>query len=316
MLDKSKMHHSIFSTTRPILGGDLKAVITSSARPLRPHSLRVKEGGRKRQLLTDMRRRAMHGIILTVATAAVGVGAAGSSSAQSTPANTESDQRFSQRIKGTKNVNSLFNEGVKMFQQNQVERSVECFDQLIKLSPPAKPFLWQRGLSLYYAGKFQEGADQFKTDVQVNPNDTEEAIWYQLCNMRRLVLGQEEDAATSQSSSAVSVGSAKIACTADKLQVGTDPRPVMRAVFDMFNCKVTPSEVLEKFARPEVSPHDDFYAKLYVGLWNEGVGDTKAAQSAILQAVGSQYGKSVQGSEDYMYKLAKIHAMQRGWVIT
>jgi len=312
MLVKSRMHHPLLSTIRPVLDGDLKAVSILPSRPLHPHALRSKRG-RRRQILSGIQRGTMGGLILTMMTATLDTRSSASSNAQSTSSNTESDQRFSQRITKTRNVNSLFNEGVRMFEQNQVERSVECFDQLIKLSPPAKPFLWQRGLSLYYAGKFQEGADQFKTDVQVNPNDTEEAIWYQLCNMRRLVLGQEAGKATSQTSADI-VGSAKLFCTSEKLQVGTDPRPVMRAVSDMFNCKVTPSEVLDTFGRPELSPHDDFYAKLYVGLWNEGVGDMKAAQSVILQAVEGQYGKTVQGSEDYMYKVAKVHAMQRGWL--
>ena len=44
-------------------------------------------------------------------------------------------------------------------------------------------YLWQRGLSLYYADKFKEGAEQFKSDVAVNPNDAE-SIWYFLCLAR------------------------------------------------------------------------------------------------------------------------------------
>ena len=31
------------------------------------------------------------------------------------------------------------------------------------------------------AGEFTVGADQFRADVAVNPNDTEEAIWAFLC---------------------------------------------------------------------------------------------------------------------------------------
>ena len=36
----------------------------------------------------------------------------------------------------------------------------------------------QRGLSLYYVGQFEEGAQQFRDDVAVNPADTEESIWW------------------------------------------------------------------------------------------------------------------------------------------
>lgn len=41
-----------------------------------------------------------------------------------------------------------------------------------------RPYLWQRGLSLYYVGQYEEGAKQFRDDVAVNPNDTEESIWW------------------------------------------------------------------------------------------------------------------------------------------
>ena len=44
--------------------------------------------------------------------------------------------------------------------------------------------MWQRGLSLYYAERLQEGSAQFRRDVAVNPNDTEEAVWAFLCEAR------------------------------------------------------------------------------------------------------------------------------------
>ncbi|XLT67653.1 hypothetical protein HN873_024092, partial [Arachis hypogaea] len=41
--------------------------------------------------------------------------------------------------------------------------------------------LRQRGFSLYYLDRFEEGAEQFQLDVAQNPNDTEESIWCFLC---------------------------------------------------------------------------------------------------------------------------------------
>jgi lipoprotein NlpI len=37
--------------------------------------------------------------------------------------------------------------------------------------------LWQRGIALYYAKQYAAAAQQFRDDVALNPNDTEEAIW-------------------------------------------------------------------------------------------------------------------------------------------
>lgn len=47
----------------------------------------------------------------------------------------------------------------------------------IEADPAVRYVLWQRGLSLYYAGSYTEAVQQFKDDVARNPNDTEEAIW-------------------------------------------------------------------------------------------------------------------------------------------
>jgi hypothetical protein len=46
--------------------------------------------------------------------------------------------------------------------QNEVKASVADFDRALALSPQLRPFLWQRGLSLYYLGQFQEAAQQFR----------------------------------------------------------------------------------------------------------------------------------------------------------
>ncbi len=58
-----------------------------------------------------------------------------------------------------------------------VVRSVADFDEAIALDAAYKGRLWQRGLSLYYTRDFEAAAEQFRADVALNPNDTEEALW-------------------------------------------------------------------------------------------------------------------------------------------
>jgi tetratricopeptide (TPR) repeat protein len=58
--------------------------------------------------------------------------------------------------------------------QNRVEEAVQDFDRVLAEEPRMKPYLWQRGLALYYLGRFEDAATQFREDVAVNPNDTEE----------------------------------------------------------------------------------------------------------------------------------------------
>jgi lipoprotein NlpI len=47
------------------------------------------------------------------------------------------------------------------FASNKVEESVTIYDAIIMEDPKRKPFLWQRGLSLYYTERYQDGAEQF-----------------------------------------------------------------------------------------------------------------------------------------------------------
>eukprot|EP00983_Pelagomonas_calceolata_P010766 347886-Pelagomonas_calceolata.AAC.1 len=51
------------------------------------------------------------------------------------------------------------------------------FDEAWLRAPSVRPFLWQRGIALYFQSRFPEAADQFRSDVAVNPRNTEEAIW-------------------------------------------------------------------------------------------------------------------------------------------
>ena len=44
--------------------------------------------------------------------------------------------------------------------QNDVEGSLADFDAALEGRPSIRPFLWQRGLSLYYLGQFEAGAAQ------------------------------------------------------------------------------------------------------------------------------------------------------------
>ena len=102
---------------------------------------------------------------------------------------------------------------MQAFRKGDVKGSLEQFDAAIAADERYQLYLWQRGLSLYYADKFEEGATQFRRDVAANPNDTEEAIWTFLCEAQTAGF----DTARKQ-----------------MLKVGKDSRPIMRLVNEMF----------------------------------------------------------------------------------
>jgi tetratricopeptide (TPR) repeat protein len=178
-------------------------------------------------------------------------------------------------------------EGMRAFSEGKVEQSITIFDKIVTEQPTLKPYLWQRGLSLYYADRFEDGAEQFKVDVSVNPNDTEEAIWYFMCVARL----EGFDAAQQK-----------------LLRVGEDRRPVMRAALRLFQ-GANDESPLQTFASSSNSG-DYFYSNLYLGLWREAQGDATGSRRFIKAAADSPYAKS---SGDYMADLARVHVQRRGW---
>ncbi len=52
--------------------------------------------------------------------------------------------------------------GMKRFVESKIEDSIELFDRADSSVPNGSltPYLWQRGISLYYTDRFQEGSNQ------------------------------------------------------------------------------------------------------------------------------------------------------------
>lgn len=58
----------------------------------------------------------------------------------------------------------LISLGMKKFAEMKINESIELFNKAEEKSGHGvlTPFLWQRGISLYYADRFQEGSDQVR----------------------------------------------------------------------------------------------------------------------------------------------------------
>ncbi|XP_047976802.1 uncharacterized protein LOC125219008 [Salvia hispanica] len=180
--------------------------------------------------------------------------------------------------------------GMLLFRQGDVQGSVVEFDKAIDLDPRQKAYLWQRGLSLYYLDRFEEGAEQFRLDVAQNPNDTEESIWCFLCEAQ--LYGVDE-------------------ARKRFLEVGIDPRPVMREAYRMFKDGGDPEKLVAAFSSGRESEY--FYASLYAGLYYESEKKSDEAKHHLVAACKSCYGSR---SDDYMASLAKVHCACRNWALT
>ena len=175
----------------------------------------------------------------------------------------------------------VFEKAVADFEAGRVVESAAGFDALVKLVPSAAPELWQRGIALYYAGRYQDCRAQFESHRTVNPNDVENAVWHFLCVAR-----------------AESPEKAKAAI----LPVGPDSRVPMRQVYEMFRGTLSPGQVL---AAAGARPSGEFFAHLYVGLYYEALRDRQRALEQIGMAAADRYAEA----GGYMHTVAKVHLL-------
>lgn len=168
---------------------------------------------------------------------------------------------------------------ISNFSAGRIAESAAEFDRLAQSDPRAMPYLWQRGIVLYYAGRYADCREQFERHRTVNPNDVENAAWHFLCVAR-----------------AESPAAARKAL----LPVGPDARVPMRQVYELFRGKLTPEDVLRAAG---AQPTAQFFAQLYLGLYFEALGDAPRALEHIKAAAADRF--AVAG--DYMHMVARVH---------
>jgi lipoprotein NlpI len=173
----------------------------------------------------------------------------------------------------------LLDRAMSDFVAGRIAESVAGFDRLAKVDPAGAPYLWQRGIALYYAGRFADCRDQFVSHRTVNPDDVENAAWHFLCVAR--------------------VDSPAAARTA-LLPVGPDARVPMREVYEMFRGRATEAQVLRAAGSDRTA---QFFANLYVGLYLEATGNRDAARKHIAIAAEPRFADA----GGYMHDVARVH---------
>ena len=174
---------------------------------------------------------------------------------------------------------ALLERAVADFEGGRIAESAAGFDAFVKLLPSAAPQLWQRGITLYYAGRYADCRAQFELHRTVNPDDVENAAWHFLC------VARAESAAKAR---------------AALLPVGPDSRVPMRQIYEMFRGTLSPEQVLQAAGS---RPASEFYAQLYVGLYFEAVRDDRRALEHIMAAAADRYADA----GGYMHTVAKVH---------
>src|SRR5687767_7336427 len=82
---------------------------------------------------------------------------------------------FACAVVSAQSPQALLNRAVAEFEQGRFAAANTAFDELAKLVPEQAPHLWQRGIALYYAGRYTDCRRQFESHRTVNPDDVENA---------------------------------------------------------------------------------------------------------------------------------------------
>ena len=174
---------------------------------------------------------------------------------------------------------AIFDTAVDDFINGDFQQSADGFDTLVELMPNSAPRLWQRGIVLYYAKRYEDCIEQFELHRTVNPNDVENAAWHFLCVAR----SQSPEAARDA-----------------LLPVGPDSRVPMRQVYQLLAGETTPDDVM---AATDGRAGAVFFAHLYLGLYAEALGDEDTALQHI-RAAAAENNARVGG---YMHTVARVH---------
>lgn len=191
---------------------------------------------------------------------------------------------LNQAIATNENSPSLFRmRGQENFKAGNVDASIEDFDRVADLAPNQEKTLWERGISHYYAGRFDDGAKQFELYQTYHDADVENAAWRYLCVARA-------DGAEKARKSI--------------LPIEGDRRIPMMKIYAMFKSDATPEDVMAtaKAGEPGEAELNQrlFYAHLYIGLFYEVSDKRELAKEHIAAAVKHPIGH-------YMHDVARVH---------
>lgn len=170
--------------------------------------------------------------------------------------------------------------------------SAADFDRTVELAPQRGPGHWQRGISYYYAGRYDDGRKQFEGYQSVDDADVENAVWRFLC------MARDQNVATARR---------------EILKIGDDRRIPMRQIYEMFAGRLMPKDVLaaapDGEAQVDVSRAERrarrFYAHLYIGLYYEALGDEKQSLEHVRRAAEEF------PIDHYMADVARTHVKLR-----
>ena len=174
--------------------------------------------------------------------------------------------------------------GTVEFMRGDMKAALEAWDRQVKIHKPSFAPHWQRGIALYYAGRYREGREQFEAYQAVDGNDVENSVWKLMCEAR------EEGRGLARGRKAM-------------LPIGLDRRVPMMEVLQLFSGKSTIEKVKDQTAKAPQNQGDKpkFYEALYLGLYEDLQGHGEAAMGHFSHSL------ELEPASVYMREVGRVH---------
>jgi|GEM_PF-29663 len=171
------------------------------------------------------------------------------------------------------------------FKLGDFDGSIADFDQEVALDSTKGDNHWQRGLSYFYAKRYEDCRKQFELSFNtVNPNDYENGIFHFLCSAAERGLQKARKGL---------------------LPIQGDERIPMKQIYDLYRGRGSVEDVLvaSELGNPTAAELKDrlFYAHLYIGLYLDVADERQAALRHVSRAV-----ENFQVAH-YMWDVGRVH---------
>jgi lipoprotein NlpI len=198
---------------------------------------------------------------------------------------------LTQKIEATpRSVNLFSQRGDVRFFLADFDASVADYSQMTTLDPSQDASHWRRGIALFYAGQYEQAAEQFERYHSFDQIDRENGIWRYLS--QRKASGLEK-------------------ARQGLLKYEKDDREPFPDVYKLFAGTIQPIEILQRIDDAKVSDDERekrrFYAELYIGL-NEAVEDrAESAKAHLAKAVANRWPQEAGYGPNYMWHVGRVH---------
>jgi lipoprotein NlpI len=176
------------------------------------------------------------------------------------------------------------------FKLGEFAKAVAEYDRMVELDPSIEKSHWRRGIAFFYAGRYDKAAHQFEIYNTFDNVDRENGIWRYFSQYK--AHGKEK-------------------AREGLLKYAKDDREPFPDVYQLFEGKKAPDEILAKIKAAQISDEDremrSFYAHLYIGLNFAVEGKPAEAKPHLKKAVDNKWGPKAGFGPNYMWHVGRLH---------